>query len=109
MQTMLELVEHHIHLPSIPCPILGAVGGRLLLMGFGVKESTGAAAAEVDLFDGKDVTGQLVAPVTLTAGQGRTDYYGPGGVLLERGYFPNLLAGAVTGAVYLKFLDGSWS
>lgn len=86
---------------SIPTGASGAVlGGPALLFGWSLRESTGAAAAQLDIYDGADGTGQLLATITLTAGQSTRDYPGLPGLYCARGLFVNAVAGSVAGAVW---------
>lgn len=86
---------------SIPTGQSGVVlGGPLLLFGWSLRESTGAAPAQLDVYDGADQTGQPVATVTLAAGESTRDWLGLPGLYCRRGVFVNAVAGSVAGAVW---------
>jgi hypothetical protein len=77
-----------------------AVPGECLLAGWSFAESTGAAVATVDLFDGSGVGGAFLGRVDLAAGASREFACPYPGVHCENGLFVNVVAGAVLGAVY---------
>lgn len=77
------------------------VFGYVILMGYSVAESTGGAAAELDLYDGQDATGLLALPIPLGAGQGTEDWFGPQGVHFRIGVFPVVASGAVKGSLWI--------
>lgn len=85
----------------VPMAVGSKIGGEARLYGYAIKESTGAAPAEVDLLNGADAGGDLVVPITLTAGQSARDWFGPQGVVMEGGIFANVTAGAVKGAIFV--------
>src|SRR6266568_1036549 len=67
--------------------------GDVLVVGYGVKETTGAAAASFSLFDGMDATGNRIVPVTLNAGQSRADSLPAPGVDARVGVFVRIDSG----------------
>lgn len=83
--------------------ILSNSDGRL--MGWAIKEATGAASAEIALLDGTNVDGDLLAPITLSAGQSSREWFGPAGVSFGAGLFVQTVSGAVTGTVWLGAVD----
>lgn len=86
---------------SIPTGRSGVVlGGPLLLFGWSLRESTGTAPAQLDVYDGADATGQLVATITLIANESTRDYPSMPGVLCRRGLFVNAVAGSVAGVLW---------
>ena len=86
---------------SIPTGQSGVVlGGPALLFGWSLRESTGAAPAQLDVYDGADQTGQLVATITLTAGQSTRDWLGLPGLYCRRGLYVNAVSGSVTGVLW---------
>lgn len=74
------------------------------LVGYSIRESAGAAAV-VNLRDGPDAAGQLVATVALAANAAETVWFGPGGLNLANGLFVEIATGAAVGAVYLRGAD----
>ena len=86
---------------SIPTGQSGVVlGGPLLLFGWSLRESTGAAPAQLDVYDGADATGQPVATITLIANESTRDYPGLPGITCRRGLYVNAVAGSVAGVVW---------
>lgn len=87
---------------SIPLGQSGVVvNGAALLYGWSLRESTGAAGAQLDIIDGGDATGQLVATITLTAGESTSDYLAGIGILCRRGVYVHAVSGSVAGAVWI--------
>lgn len=78
------------------------ITGDLLLAGWSLYETTGAAVATVDLYDGGDATGQFIARVNLNPGQCVQEALPVPGVYLTRGLFVNVIAGSVAGAVWVR-------
>ena len=78
--------------------------GPARLMGWAFKETTGAATATFDLYDGSDATAGIVLPATLLANESFRDWLGPNGLLITRGAFLNVLAGSVRGALWTEML-----
>lgn len=88
---------------GVPASGAGVVaGGGTLLSGWSFRETTGAAAARVDIFDGLDAGGQLVATITLAANESTRDSLSVPGIWCRRGVFVNVVAGAVAGAVWVS-------
>lgn len=72
-----------------------------LLLGWSVRETSGSAAAALDLYTGTAATGQVVAALGLPAGgESRA---GPGwpGVPCPAGLYHDSVSGAYTGAVWV--------
>lgn len=78
------------------------VGGAYL--GHSVKESTGNAAAEIDLYDGTGSGGILLCPITLNANESIRDWFPLPGVTVTGGLWADVTAGEVSGAVYFATL-----
>lgn len=82
---------------AAPIPLAGAIR----LGGWSFAETTGAAVAQVELWDGGPGGGETVALVSLAAG-GSTDRSCPGlGVLIQSGLSVNVLVGSVRGSVWV--------
>lgn len=79
-----------------------AYASQATLRGWSVRESTGLAIAQLDLFDGLAASGVLVATITLKAGESTRDYLPGGGVSLQRGLWVVLTAGAVAGVAWIE-------
>lgn len=79
--------------------IVVAAGGAWRLYGYSFRETAGAAAV-VDVFDGQDGNGQLVATLSLSPGQSVRDWFGPHGLRMRVGVCVRVTSGAVTGAAW---------
>lgn len=86
---------------NAPAAGLVLVGGDCLLGGWVIVESTGAAAASVNLRDGADAGGIMIAPIRLNAGQTSDGQVPYPGVLCKGGLFLDVVAGLVLGAVWV--------
>lgn len=76
--------------------------GPVRLMGWALTESTGAAAAACELYDGNDATGQSLAPIQLGTNESIRDWFGAHGILAERGLYLNVTAGSVRGTLFVE-------
>lgn len=88
----------------VSLPAAGSSGvvlsGRCLLMGWGLKESTGNVASAINIRNGQDASGQIVVPISLTAGQSRSDWMAPRGVWCRTGLFVENVTGSTIGALW---------
>ena len=85
---------------ALPLPVV--LGGPVVVYGWAVKESSGTAPAEVQLWDRSPQGGGFDAiPVTLSAGQSTSDWYGPEGILFEQGLNTVVAVGVVVGSVFV--------
>lgn len=85
-------------LSSLPAGGL-VVGGDVLLMGLRVRETSGAAAASVDLFDGGQAGAFNVGSYGMVANGSAGDWFGPQGIALRTALFV-VVTGQVAGAVF---------
>lgn len=80
---------------------LSLIGGKGVLVGWAVKETTGAAVASFDLLDGQVAGGpKLLLPVTLAANESTRDWplvWIP----FENGVFLDMNAGSIRGVVFV--------
>ena len=76
--------------------------GPVQLMGWALVETTGAAVAAAELYDGNDATGQSLLPVTFQANESVRDWFGTQGILCQRGLYLNVTAGSVRGTLFVK-------
>jgi hypothetical protein len=77
------------------------ISGRVLLKGWAVRETTGAAVAAFTIRDGLGATGLMVAPVNLAANESSREWFGEAGLVLEGGVFIDVTAGSIEGAVWV--------
>lgn len=71
------------------------------LLGYALRETTGAANATVLLRDGATADGAVVIPITLGPNESTRDWFGPGGISFGNGLFVEVAAGEVEGSVFL--------
>jgi len=90
---------------SIAIPTSG-VGGTILLSGRGVlkgwafRETTGAAVATFNLWDGTANNGLLLSPLALASAGHESIWLGELGLSFTRGLFVEVTAGSIIGAVW---------
>lgn len=70
------------------------------IAGFTVRETSGAAAAVVNLRDGSDASAPLLATIALPSGTGAQEWFLPGGIKFTRGLYVDVAAGSAIGVVY---------
>jgi hypothetical protein len=102
-----DLAEIELWRPARPAPFGKAITGYVVLMGFAVAESSGTAAAELDIYNGTDTNGQLTHPITLDAGESTSEWYGPQGIEMAIGVYPVIAVGSVKGTVWIADRRGS--
>lgn len=103
VEVELELDSPPVLPVSIPTGQSGAVtGGPTALCGWSLRNTSAAAAAQIDLYDGADATGQLVATITLAASESTRDYLPSPGVTCRRGVYADAVSGSVAGAVWVS-------
>lgn len=89
-----------IPLTVAPNPVT-PLAGELLLGGWSFLETTGAAVALIELWDGGAPGGETVAVIALAAGAS-ADRTCPGlGLLIRSGLTINVLAGSIRGSAWL--------
>ena len=79
-----------------------SLGGPCLVMGWGFLETTGAAGAVLEIYDGQDTTGELVVPISLLASESVRDWNAGDGIYCSRGVFVRVVSGTVRGAVWVR-------
>ena len=80
-----------------------ALNRPALLMGWSLRETTGAAVAAVRLFSGTTAGGQLVASIALASGGSSDHATSDDGVFVTGGLFLDVVAGSVEGAIYARY------
>lgn len=78
------------------------MAGDIKIHGWAWVETTGGAAATINLFDGGNNGGTLLAPITLTAGQSTRDVLNELGLDVLNGLFVEVVAGSVRGSVWIE-------
>lgn len=94
-------VELIIDGPPSLMTVAAPATGLTVCYGYSIKESTGSAPAELDIYDGTDTTSTFYIPVTLLDGQSTSDWWGPEGILFRIGVFPHVATGSVVGVFYI--------
>lgn len=74
------------------------------LIGFAIRETTGAAGATVLLRE-HDAAGDVIVPIKLGNGECRSEWFGPGGINVQAGLYVDVVAGAIDGSVFLRGTD----
>src|SRR3954451_20490977 len=68
--------------------------------GFSFRNTSGAVAAQVDIYDNASAaSGTLLDSIALAAGESAREWYDDGGLWVENGIYVNVVSGAVTGSV----------
>jgi hypothetical protein len=92
----------HDYTQPYPASATGQVtGGEAMIVGWSFRETTGTVAATIEIFDGGDAGGQLVASISLAPGQSVRDLTGVIPVLVRSGLFLNLVSGTIRGSMWI--------
>lgn len=99
-------------LRSFPIGVIAAAGkiivnGGVYLAGWSLRETTGAAVAQLDLIDGGDAGGVMVASIGLLAGESKVSTFGGHLLTVQNGLFVAVNAGSVTGALWFADRAGA--
>lgn len=91
---------------SMAIPTTGVGGvivvqGRGVLKGWAFRETTGAAVATLNLWDGTNNAGLLLSPLGLASAGHESIWLGEQGVSYTRGLFIEVTAGSVIGALWV--------
>ncbi len=93
---------HALPLSATVSPAVAMLyGAACRITGWSLVETTGTARAEIRIIDGRDTTGQVLADITLSAGESTRDYWGPDGIPARVGVLADIVSGSVSGAVYV--------
>ena len=92
--------------PAIPVTIANPVPGRIVLMGWSVRETTTTATGLLVVRNGADATGLESAAIALNPAGTSRDWLGEDGVLLDNGYFP-VITGTLAGAIWVRYDRGA--
>jgi hypothetical protein len=77
--------------------------GPLRMLGFGIKNTSTSATAEVDFYDGEGSGGQLICQVTLAANESAREWWAAGGVDIEHGLCVVWVSGSVSGSAWIRY------
>jgi hypothetical protein len=93
---------------SIPFGTLSGTGqftitGAMRMRGFGVKNTSGSATAEVDIYDGEGSGGQLICAVTLAANESTREWWSGDGISIEHGVAVVWVSGSVSGSIWVLY------
>jgi hypothetical protein len=80
--------------------VLSGAGG--LLMGWNMRESTGAAGAVVELYDGHDTGGELTGTVGNASGVSSWYWAYPDGIEITSGLFAHVVTGSMDVIVFFR-------
>ena len=70
------------------------------VMGWTMVETTGSAAATVNVYDGADTSGEIALPIKIGQGGSSTDWFGPNGILFKNAVYVNVASGAAQGTIF---------
>lgn len=98
-----ELEPGHL---AVAQPVGAKISGRVIVLGWSVRETTGAASAQLLCLNGADATGLETWAYNLNASGSARDWVGPRGISFDNGYFP-VVTGAVAGAVLVALHHGA--
>lgn len=74
--------------------------GFYAVTGWAFRETTGTAGAVLEIIDGIDANGNLIAPITLLANESTRDLQGIVPLGVEMGIFVHVVSGSVKGALW---------
>lgn len=86
-------------IPTLTTSLI-VVSGRGVLKGWSLRETTGAAVAAVNIWDGTNNAGLILAAITLPSGGSEPVWLGELGLSFTRGLFVEVVAGSVRGALW---------
>lgn len=89
--------------PVTPQPAAQPINGRIRLFGYSVRETSGAAKAQMLVTNQPNGGGLEIVSINLNAGESDREWWGPNGLLLANGYFPST-TGAIAGSVFVKYV-----
>ncbi len=72
------------------------------LMGWSLRETSGAGSATVYVRDGRDNQADIIAVIQLQPSESARDWFAPGGISYQWGIFLDVASGAIEGAVYVN-------
>lgn len=76
--------------------------GGGLLAGYAFRETSGTAGAVIRILDGSEpANGNLLVPISLSAGESTRDWYLPSAIGYINGIYVQVVSGAVEGVVFL--------
>jgi hypothetical protein len=74
--------------------------GLTLITGWSFAEATGAAAAEIIIFDGSNAQGAIIAVITLNAGESTRDLIPEPFLACMSGLYVNVVTGTIFGSIW---------
>lgn len=100
-QRALPLSPDGVATPAVSGPVTG--GATLMLLGWSARETTGAAAASFDLYDGSSAGGAPLGVQNLASGASETVLFETPGILLATGkVYLQVVSGSLAGVVYVR-------
>lgn len=91
---------------SRPIPVPASATSRVLatglwiVTGWSFKETTGGAAATLELYDGRDLNSTQIAEINLSAGESTRDLTAGNGIACQTGIYVARLTGTFKGSVW---------
>lgn len=95
----------YISVPALTVADIAMVTGRIVLLGWSLYEDAAAPAlASAIIRDGTSTAGAIVGAVKMPASGSSQQWFGDidnGGIVLSNGLFLDMIAGSLTGAIYI--------
>lgn len=78
--------------------------GGVLLLGWSIIETSGVSPVTLNIVNGGDNNGEVIAPISLTAGQSTRDLVPNPGLLIDKALTVVIVAGAARGSLWVRDL-----
>lgn len=103
-QIELEVTEHHARYRyfDLMTSSLLLLGFAVDIYGWSIKNTSTSTAADIDLYDGADSTGQPALPIQIPSSSTDTKWFGPNGVRFNNAVFANVTTGEVKGSLFYR-------
>jgi hypothetical protein len=72
------------------------------VFGWAATETTGSAAAALDVYDSDSASGLVTFPVRLASGESAESWYGDRGIWFKNGFYINVTSGSAKGTVLYR-------
>lgn len=78
------------------------LGFSVILLGWAATETSGSAAATVNVYDATDHVGLIVLPIKLASGESAEAWYGDRGVWFKNAVHINVTSGQAQGTIFYR-------
>lgn len=106
--TNVELYNQIRLRPVVPRPFVATgsdfvlVSRPCMLAGWSFRETTGAATATAELYDGSNTTGRVAAEQQVASGGTASQMIFSDGLFCEGGVFMHFVSGSLVGCIYVR-------